>query len=146
MSTLNNGDHAKIQYKLDIVYNGSYYPYIDMYDKNETVVVKVGNSKLLPGINEKLLVINIGDGLEFLLTPDKAFGTYDATKIIDVDKILVSPSGDEIVIGQVYTDKTTHMIGKVIEINNETVKVNFNHPAVDQNVNVKLTIIEKIEN
>ena len=38
------------------------------------------------------------------------------------------------------------MIGKVIEINNETVKVNFNHPAVDQNVNVKLTIIEKIEN
>lgn len=144
MANLVIGDKVKLQFKIDIMYNGNYFKYIDMYAENETIDVLVGSTTLFSGINEKLVTMSPGETQEFILSPEKSFGIFDATKILDVDKSLISPSGDDIVIGQVYRDAVTNNIGYVKEINETTVKVDYNSKLAGQSASVNLTVIEKL--
>lgn len=144
MANLVIGDKVKLQFKIDIMYNNKYFKYVDMYADDKTLDVLVGSSFLFSGINEKLVTMSPGETQEFILTPEKSFGIFDATKILDVDKSLISPTGDEIVIGQTYRDNTNNKSGYVIEINETTVKVDYNSKLVGQRAFVNLTVVEKL--
>ncbi len=107
------------------------------------VVVSVGSGMLVPGLDEALLEMEVGEERELELPPEKAFGKRDPSKIKIVSinefkKHRVNP-----VVGMpVNIDGNA---GRIASINGGRVLVDFNHELAGKTVKYTLKIEEVIE-
>lgn len=107
------------------------------------VVVSVGSGMLVPGLDEALLEMEVGEERELELPPEKAFGKRDSSKIKIVSinefkKHRVNP-----VVGMpVNIDGNA---GRIASINGGRVLVDFNHELAGKTVKYTLKVEEVIE-
>jgi FKBP-type peptidyl-prolyl cis-trans isomerase SlyD len=107
------------------------------------VVVSVGSGMLVPGLDEALLEMEVGEEKELELPPEKAFGKRDPSKVKIVSlkefkKHKVNP-----VVGMpVNIDGNT---GKIASINGGRVLVDFNHELAGKPVKYTLKVEDVIE-
>ena len=110
----------------------------------ETVV---GNEDLLETFEEKIMGLNVGDNFEFVLSPEQAYGNYDEEGIVGVPKaeLMEDIEGIEISEGEivpVVTDDGEEMEAVVLEIENDIVTLDFNHPLAGETLFFSGTIVE----
>ena len=107
------------------------------------VVVSVGSGMLVPGLDEALLEMEVGEERELELPPEKAFGKRDPSKVKIVSikefkKHKVNP-----VVGMpVNIDGNA---GRIASINGGRVLVDFNHELAGKTVKYTLKIEDVIE-
>ncbi len=107
------------------------------------VVVSVGSGMLVPGLDEALLEMDVGEEKELELPPEKAFGKRDPSKVKIVS------------IKEFKKHKVTPIVGKPVNIDGKTGKiasvsggrvlVDFNHELAGKPVKYKLKIIDVVE-
>jgi FKBP-type peptidyl-prolyl cis-trans isomerase SlyD len=103
----------------------------------------------LPALEEKWASLSTGDDYELALTADKAFGEYDDNGIVDVDKSIFYVDGvfnsDIIYPGAIVPlqNEAGKTFGaRVLEVTEDKVKIDFNHPYAGMDLLISGKIIE----
>jgi FKBP-type peptidyl-prolyl cis-trans isomerase SlyD len=115
----------------------------------DPLVFLYGIGQMLPKFEEHLSTLKTGDDFEFTLSSDEAYGEMDQDAIIDLDKSIFMVDGkidDEMLaIGNVIPmrDDQGHMLqGIVVNVTNESVRMDFNHPMAGNTLHFTGNVID----
>jgi len=108
-----------------------------------------GGDQLLPAFEEHLRGLGEGDAFEFILPPDLAYGDLDQDQVLDIprgvfeeqekgglENLLIS--GNFI---QLTDEEGQQFNGKILSLNEELVKVDFNHAMAGKTLHFKGVIL-----
>lgn len=114
---------------------------------NDPLVFIHGIGQTLPAFDDQLQGLNVGDSFSFTLTAEEGYGENNDNYIVDLPKDIFSgpdvPS-DILQIGAtlpMQDQDGNPMDGTVLEIGDDTVKMDFNHPLAGEALNFKGEVI-----
>ncbi|MFZ4739562.1 MAG: FKBP-type peptidyl-prolyl cis-trans isomerase [Bacteroidales bacterium] len=122
---------------------------IEEIDDINPEVVLIGHENLFEKFEEKILKLKAGDEFEFILNPEDSYGEYDDEKLIDLPKenFMIDGEFDEemvyegAIIPMEDEENDIHAEAIVLEIDNENVKLDFNHPLAGETLHFKGNIL-----
>ena len=102
----------------------------------------LGDGNLLPGFEMPLKGLKAGDQGEFVISPENAFGQRNPENMQQLARDNFDQ--ESLNIGDVFSFQNGEgeLPGVVIEIGDDSVKVDFNHPLAGRNIIFKVDIIE----
>jgi FKBP-type peptidyl-prolyl cis-trans isomerase SlyD len=123
---------------------------IEEIENTDPEIVLIGNENLFEKFEENLLGLNPGDEFEFILDSEDAYGEYDEERIIDLPKenFMVDGQFDEemvfegAIIPMEDEENDIQAEAIVLEIDEENVKLDFNHPLAGETLHFKGSILE----
>ena len=137
---------AHVIYKLHI--NSPDGDLIEFADEKNPRSMIFGLNRIISGFEEQMVGIEEGGTFDFQLNPDQAFGEYRSELMVDVPKSSLMVNGklkeDLLFIGNEISMMDNHenpMKGKVIEVGEEMVKMDFNHPLAGQKLFINGKVI-----
>jgi len=105
--------------------------------------VLLGEKYVIPGLEESLMDMEVGEEKELEISADKAYGKRDSDKVETFPEkafkeqgVQVRP-GEQIMVG--------HQRGKVVSKGSGRVRVDFNHPLAGKDLEYWVKIVEKVE-
>ena len=108
-----------------------------------------GIGMLLPKFEEYLLGLEPGDKYSFTLSPEEGYGVSNPQMVIDVPKAAFEIEGkiEEglLTIGNripMMTQMGQPIVGVVVEVTDEAVKMDFNHPMADKTLNFEGEVVD----
>ena len=112
--------------------------------ENEPVSLVMGDGSLTDGMELSLYGLSAGDEQSLTLTPDQAFGMPDSEKMHHMPRVDFGPElelkpGIIIAFG---TPSGEDLAGTVIDFDEQTVQVDFNHPLSGHEVVFKVEILD----
>jgi peptidylprolyl isomerase len=119
----------------------------DSTEEKGILTLKVGEGKILKGIEESLISMKEGETKDIVLPPDKSFGTFRDDLQIKVSRDVIDKVKKDVLKGDIVemTDKDSKtMKGIVIAMDEKTVTLDMNHPLAGRTVTYSVTI-ESIE-
>ena len=103
----------------------------------------------LEAFEEALIDIEEGKDFDFTLPQEKAYGTYEEGRVIDLDKAIFTINNhfdhEHIFEGAVVplqNEDGNRFLGKVVSISDDKVKMDLNHPLAGKDLNFKGKVIE----
>lgn len=110
-----------------------------------------GLNMMLPDFEKNLFGLSAGDKFDFVLTPEQAYGEYSEEHVIELPKnIFMNEEGvfdaEQVAVGKVVPMRTQDgqtVQGLVKDINDEIVKMDFNHPLAGETLHFKGEIVEE---
>lgn len=139
-SSVAHGDTLKLRYALrprggeDIV---------SSFGDAEPETVTLGDGTLAPALEEWLVDLVPGERHVFLLDPWQAFGTSQP-ELIQTLPGSDLPADMELAVDQLIEFAMPNgqtLAGRILEIGDEGVKVDFNHPLADLSIEFEVEII-----
>ncbi|MCC8071954.1 MAG: FKBP-type peptidyl-prolyl cis-trans isomerase [Bacteroidales bacterium] len=140
---------------VELVYN-----IYDLSDGNETLIHQSDREDperfvygvdrgLLPALERELMNLEQGDEFSFTAKPEEAFGPFTSDLLVELPRaIFVDADGkfDEEMVKEgnalpMMTQEGQHVMGKVIEVTPDTVKMDFNHPLAGKTVKFTGTVL-----
>jgi len=108
-----------------------------------------GANVLLEGFESKMIGLSAGDSFEFKLDPEQAYGPRDVFAVLDIPKDTFEVNGtidkNVLLIGNEIPMMDNHgnkHIGVVVDINEDNVVMDFNHPLAGKELHFKGKVIE----
>ena len=121
----------------------------DQATKEAPLKFVYGIGMLLPKFEEYLLGLKAGDKYSFTLSPEEGYGVQNPQMVIDVPKAAFEINGtiEEglLTIGNripMMTQMGQPVIGVVVEVSDEAVKMDFNHPMAGKTLNFDVEVVE----
>ncbi len=112
-------------------------------------VMMFGMGRIMKSFSEGLRGLKAGDAFAFTITPDDAFGWPTEEKIMDAPKSIFMENGtlreDLMTVGATIKlqDKEGHPFdGKILEIGDDFVVMDFNHPLAGHSLFVKGKVLD----
>jgi len=107
---------------------------VDMAEKDKPLSFIQGIGMMVPGFETNLEGLSAGKKYDFMLNPEDAYGPYNEEVVVDLPISTFMVDGkvnkDMLSIGQVVPMQDQNgspLNGTVIEIANDSVKMDFNH-------------------
>lgn len=140
-----------VDYKLYVIENG---------EKSLQEETTVGNpfrflsgfGMTIPGFENAIAPLAVGDTFDFTLSKDDAYGDYYAERVLDLAKDMFCIDGkfDD---KHIYVDAIVPLqnqdgnrfMGHVLEISDKTVKMDLNHPLAGKELNFVGSVVESRE-
>lgn len=103
----------------------------------------------LEAFEEALKDMEEGAEFDFTLPKEKAYGEFDPTHVVDIDKSIFTINNhfdhehiykDAIV--PLQNEDGNHFLGRVVEVMDDKVKMDLNHPLAGKDLNFKGTVLE----
>lgn len=117
------------------------------FDKNAAVFV-VGDGQLLPGFEEQLIGLQVGDERSFEISPEKGFGQPNPNnrQIMTVDMFDPSMELSEGLMVSFADANKQELPGVIVAIEEGKVEVDFNHPLAGKELlfDVKILAVEPV--
>ena len=124
---------AQIVYKIHA--NSPDGELIEFADENNPRSMIFGYEKVIPGFETNVMGKEAGEKINFELSPDEAFGEFKTELLVKVPKAAFTVDGklreDLLYIGNeisMMDNRGNPMKGKVTEVNEEDISMDFNHP------------------
>ncbi|MFC1607741.1 peptidylprolyl isomerase [Candidatus Latescibacterota bacterium] len=140
MAEAKSGDNVKVHYKgtLD---DGTEF---DSSAGREPLEFTVGANQVIPGFDNAVVGMNIGDKKTVNIPLDEAYGPRrdDMLAIVDIGQFPenISPEiGQEL---QLTNENDELIMVKVVEINESDVTLDANHPLAGENLTFDLELME----
>lgn len=138
---------ASIAYKIHI--DSTTGELIEFADERNPRSMVFGVDRIMPGFEKNLMGREENTEFDFTLSPDEAYGEYKNDLILDVTKNAFMVDG-KINEDLLYINNEINMIdnegnrvkGKVLELGDETVKMNFNHPLAGKSLFISGKIMD----
>ena len=118
----------------------------DLYDptrRYEPRLVSIGEGWVLKGLDEALANANLGDKLTIEITPDKAFGDRDPSKVRMIPQRKLGEKADNIKVGDVV--EMYERPGIVRHVGSGRVQLDFNHRFAGRTLTYDVSILKKLE-
>jgi len=117
------------------------------WDDDEPITFVVGDGTMAPGLDDALQGLKAGDHVTLHLAPDLAFGEKDTANIHTMPREEFDPQmplEQGLVIGFTLPNGE-ELPGMVLEVSEESVLVDFNHPLSGHNIMFEVLILS-VEN
>ena len=108
-----------------------------------------GTNSMLQSFENQIEGKGIGDTFTFTLTPDEAYGAYEDEKILELPKNVFQVDGeiDEDILFEGNTvpmmdSDGNKLMGSVIEIKEDVVSMDFNHPLAGEIMHFSGNVID----
>lgn len=144
---INNDKVVSISYDLKL--DNAEGEHVESVSKERPMKFLFGSGSLLKSFEENLEGKKQGEGFEFILSPDEAYGEIDSKAIVDLNKSIFVVNGelreDLLEIGNsipMQDSSGRPLNGKVVEVNDEKVKLDFNHPMAGKTLHFTGEIVE----
>jgi peptidylprolyl isomerase len=111
--------------------------------KYEPRLLGVGEGWVLKGLDDALLNANMGEPLNIEISPDKAFGERDPSKVRMIPLRKLGEKANEIGVGDVI--ELDERMGMVRFIGSGRVQVDFNHKYAGKTLIYDANIVKKID-
>jgi FKBP-type peptidyl-prolyl cis-trans isomerase SlyD len=121
---------------------------IEIAGKENPAEFLFGAGNLIPEFEDQIQVLNPGENFEFVIESEKAYGPSNPTAVVNLPRNIFTIDGKEaddlLVVGKIVpmrNDQGEPLQGKILEIEEETVKMDFNHPLAGQDLHFKGEVI-----
>ena len=122
---------------------------IERVDERHPVIFSIGQNQLIEGFEENLLGMEAGTTFDFVIATERAYGPKDPYAVFDIPKDTFAVNGnieeDLLEVGKTFAmqdNEGNHHTGKILEILDETVTMDFNHPLAGKSLRFSGKIIE----
>jgi FKBP-type peptidyl-prolyl cis-trans isomerase SlpA len=116
---------------------------VDTTFDREPAVFEVGDGSLLPGYEEALFGLGAGDESRFEMKPEHGFGQHNPSNIQQLPRSDFD-AGLQLEPGLVlsFADASrAELPGVVVELDDDTVTVDFNHPLAGREITFQVAIV-----
>ena len=107
-----------------------------------------GAGNLIPEFEDQIQELSPGESFEFTIDSDKAYGPSNPSAIVNLPRSVFTVDGKEaedlLQIGKIVpmrNDQGEPLQGKILEIETETVKMDFNHPLAGHDLHFKGEVV-----
>lgn len=145
---ITNEKVVTLSYELTVTDAEGQKELIETVEQDDPMAFIQGMSGLPEAFEENIEGLSEGDTFEFSIPVEEGYGEFDPTAIIELPKEIFQVDGEFVEemldVGNYLpmTDDTGNQLnGKIISIENDMVKMDFNHPLVDKEMYFKGTII-----
>ena len=140
MSTAENGNTVKVHYK-GTLNDGTVFD--SSYERAEPLGFTLGSGDMIPGFNDAVVGMTVGQTKSVTLTPDQAYGQSDPTRIGEVEKSNF-PDDFEFAKGTPVQSQTPQgpVFGTIYEVKDSTVMIDFNHPMAGKDLNFEIELVD----
>lgn len=101
-----------------------------------------GTNSMLEAFEKNIDGLSEGDSFDFILTPDQAYGEYEDEAVVDLPRSIFEQDGklnEEVIFeGNIVPMMDTNgnrLNGSVVEVKDDAVKMDFNHPLAGETLN-----------
>lgn len=135
MAAVAQNSVVTLTYDLSVTDENQEKVLVEQAESDEPMVFLFGHSGLPEEFENQLDGKNAGDSFSFSLTPEQAYGDYDQQAVVQIPKQVFEIDGkvDEqmLEVGNylpMADNEGNHMQAKVVEVGDEMVTMDFNHP------------------
>ncbi len=146
MNKIAKGKKAKVAYTLTLPNDKEV---IDRADNAHPATFRFGEGQLIDGFEKKLLGLGPGDTFDFVIPADEAYGPRDSYAVFDLPKDTFAVEGkvDESLlrVGNTFPMRDNNgqrHVGKIIQVNENSVTMDFNHPLAGKDLHFRGTVLE----
>lgn len=122
---------------------------IEKVDADQPATFLFGVGGLLPEFEENLFGLKQGDSFKFSIASENAYGPLDPNALVDIPKEAFTIDGklqdDMLKVGSILPmrdNEDNFLQGKIIELRDDVVIMDFNHPLAGKDLYFKGTIID----
>jgi len=108
------------------------------------VPIVVGAEFVLPGLNDALKDMKVGETKKAEISPARAFGERNPDYVKLIPEARFKEQDIDVEVGQYVT--VNRLRGKVLSIDGGRINVDFNHPLAGKTLVYDLTVVSKIDN
>ncbi len=115
-----------------------------LYQSEEPLTFTIGEEDILPAFQQHILGREVGDVVEFVLTPEEAYGLYQQKWVITLSRKQLEGEGEDITPGQtltLYTPDGQSVLVTVLKADEETITVDANHPLAGQTLHYQVEVL-----
>jgi FKBP-type peptidyl-prolyl cis-trans isomerase SlyD len=123
--------------------------HVETAGPDQPLVFLYGTGSMIPKFEDELENLKKGDTFEFNIDAEEAYGEFDESAIVrlpaEVFKVEGKYEKEKFQIGMVLPmrDQHGHMLqGKILEVTDNDIQLDFNHPMAGQDLFFKGTILE----
>lgn len=138
---IKDGDTVKVDYT-GTLEDGSVF---DSSEGRQPLEFTVGSGKIMKGFDDAVKGMEVGDETEITLAPEEAYGEHKTSLIDTVSRDLVQSNDMEMVIGKTFFVQTPHgqpMPAKVVDLTEDEVTFDLNHPLAGKALTFKIKVVE----
>lgn len=102
-----------------------------------------GRGETIAGLEKRIMGLEAGDSKEFVVPPEEAFGPRDVS-LVRLMPLAEIPGDGIPTIGRVMPirDKGTEVVFRIVEVVDDHVVADFNHPLAGQPLRYEITIVD----
>lgn len=146
---ITNEKVVTLSYELTVTDTEGQKELIETVEQDDPMAFIQGMSGLPEAFEDNIEGLSVGDTFEFTIPSEEGYGEFDPTAIVELPKEIFQVDGEFVEemleVGNYLpmTDDTGNQLnGKIISVENDMVKMDFNHPLVDKEMYFKGTIID----
>jgi FKBP-type peptidyl-prolyl cis-trans isomerase 2 len=136
---VSDGNMIKVNYTLTV--DGEV---IDSSKKGSPLEFKVGSKQVIAGFESAVIGMKMGEKKSFQVVPDQGYGPENPRAIQSVTKDQL-PADPKPEVGMALHAKTAtgqKLSGRITEIQDDIIVVDFNHPLAGKTLNFEVEIME----
>lgn len=122
---------------------------IEKVDADQPATFLFGVGGLLPEFEENLFGLKEGDSFKFSIASENAYGPIDPNALVDIPKEAFTIDGklqdDMLQVGSILPmrdNEDNFLQGRIMELRDDVVIMDFNHPLAGKDLYFKGTIID----
>ena len=116
---------------------------VDTSEDSEPIVFLQGHGNIIPGLEQALYGLAVGDQKEVVIQPADGYGELDPEAFADVPRKEFPPQIPmEVGIELQMRDKSGDILDARIDaVDEDTVRLDFNHPLAGKQLNFSVTVV-----
>lgn len=142
------GQMAKVSY-VGTFDDGTVFDSTEKHGDGKTFDFIVGAGNVIPGFENAVADMEIGDSAMVTVEPADAYGEYDFKKL-QTEEIKNVPGGEDLArhVGQVVylQDRGDYIPATIVSAEDGKITVDFNHPMAGKRLNFAITLEDIDEN
>jgi FKBP-type peptidyl-prolyl cis-trans isomerase SlyD len=122
---------------------------IEIADKENPAEFLFGVGNLINEFEDQIVPLGVGETFDFLINSENAYGPSDPSAVVDLPRNIFVVDGKEaedlLVVGKTIPMRDQNgqpLQGVVVEILDDKVKMDFNHPLAGHDLHFKGEVIE----
>jgi FKBP-type peptidyl-prolyl cis-trans isomerase 2 len=139
MSIAKSGDTVKVHYT-GTLNDGSEF---DSSRQRDPLEFTIDSGQVIAGFNEAITGMSVGDSKSVTIPANQAYGVHNPEMVQDVPRSAI-PSDIELHEGMILSARNPegrNLNFKVVEFNDEQVKVDGNHPLAGEDLTFQLELV-----
>lgn len=131
---------VRLEYTLTLS-DGEIY---DSSDETGPLELLQGSGQIIDGLEEALYGMTVGDEKDVVVTPDYAYGEYDADAVQTLPRDIF-PAEMELEVGMAIDlydeDAEEEVEAYIVEVQRNAVVIDFNHPLAGETLNFHVKVV-----
>lgn len=139
---------VSVTYKLESSQGDSAPSFVEETNESQPLVFLFGSGQLIPEFEKNLEGLSIGSGFSFKIDSENGYGDVDDEAIVTVNNEMFKVDGvldlEVLRIGNMVPlldREGNQLVAKILNIADETVTLDFNHPLAGHNLHFSGTVI-----